>query len=67
MEMNDASLRLQGSSCSDVANLIASGDYCIYNFNSLTGKLVVAGDGSYSDNVVAVPREKICLIEQIDS
>jgi hypothetical protein len=29
--------------------------------------LVVAREGSYSDNVVAVPREKICLIEQIDS
>jgi FkbM family methyltransferase len=67
MEMNDASLRLQGSSCSDVAELIASGEYCIYNFDSATGKLVVAREGSYSDNVVAVPREKICLIEQIDS
>ncbi|MBU6236932.1 MAG: FkbM family methyltransferase [Planctomycetes bacterium] len=66
MEMNDASLRLQGSSCSDVAELIESGEYCIYNFDSVTGKLVVAREGSYSDNVVAVPREKICLIEQID-
>ena len=67
MEMNDASLRLQGSSCSDVAELIESGEYCIYSFDSATGKLVVAQEGNYSDNVVAVPREKICLINQIDS
>jgi FkbM family methyltransferase len=65
MEMNDRSLRFQGSSCGDVANLINSLGYCIYSFDSATGKLVAATEGKYSDNVVAVPREKSQQIEQV--
>lgn len=65
MEMNDRSLQMQGSSCHRVASLLQSTGYCIYSFDAATGRLAPSEEGRYSDNVVAVPREKVTRIERV--
>lgn len=59
LEMNEKSLRLQGSSCRNVEELLQSTGYRLYSFASATGALVAAQDGVYSENVVAIHRDKV--------
>jgi FkbM family methyltransferase len=67
MEMNDQSLRLQGSSCQRIASLLDSMGYCLYCFDRATGKLAAVGQDGYSENIVAAPREKSQQIDQFSS
>jgi FkbM family methyltransferase len=64
IEMNDRSLQWQGSSCRDIAQFLRSIDYCIYCFEPSTGGLLPARGDFFSENVVAVPGEKIAWIQQ---
>ena len=58
LEMNDPSLRAQGSSRDRLIKLLESHDYRLYLFDPATGLPVPAFEGRYGDNMLAVPVER---------
>jgi FkbM family methyltransferase len=58
LEMNDPSLKAQGSSRDKVIRHLESQDYRLYLFDPATGLPVPAFEGRYGDNMLAVPVER---------
>ncbi len=58
LEMNDPSLKIQGSSRDDLIQFLESHDYRLYLFDPATGLPVAAFEGRYGDNMLAVPVER---------
>lgn len=67
LEINSRSLEFQGSSPRNVATVLREAGYRIYSFAAATGTLFPCDDGPYSENVVAVPTEKIHVIERLQT
>lgn len=58
LEMNDRSLKTQGTSRDNVIRYLESHDYRLYLFDPATGLPVPAFEGRYGDNMLAVPVER---------
>jgi FkbM family methyltransferase len=58
LEMNDPSLKAQGSSRDLLIQLLESNDYRLYLFDPTTGLPVPAFEGRCGDNMLAVPMER---------
>jgi hypothetical protein len=58
LEMNEPSLKAQGSSRDSLIQLLESHDYRLYLFDPTTGLPVPAFEGRYGDNMLAVPVER---------
>ena len=56
LELLDKALRHQGNSAAQVVQFLLDLDYNIYDFSTISGRLVVSDLKTHSDNIVASPR-----------